>query len=508
MGRRALHAAVLLAATAMAMAGTIGAGAGAASAAAGTAPAQAAEPTLTVTPTALPGREGTVTIEWANIALDGSMAIGQCVPITPERPTAEENCKLLAYVSTSSGSVTATVAATFMSFSGQTISCDAFPGGCAVQIGSYSPVRTDVAVPISFPPAVGVALVPDAPVVIGAPVGVDLSGLAPGAAYDLHACVIGPWATPALERCTPEPLATVTATADGTASATVRLGDVVDSPEMGRQSCRNATCGVGVSLADAPGIRGVAPYAVADAAVTLTPATGLVDGDAVAVAATGLRAGAAYRVRLCSTEVIPYRSESYCGYRAAVPDVVAGPDGTLATTIAVAQQVAQGGGDARTICRAEACSVAVIDVEFGEIGGAAPYVLAPTVLTAAPATGLADGAAVTLSGTSVRASYDGPPVWIFTSGVWGIVQCAAAVADEPTILGVFTHCAGAEGTGPLTVPGSTFATEVTVRQQITPVLGGSVDCAAAAGACVLAIARVEADGGVSLHTSPLTFGGG
>jgi hypothetical protein len=130
------------------------------------------------------------------------------------------------------------------------------------------------------------------------------------------------------------------------------------------------------------------------------------------------------------------------------------------------------------------------------------------VLTAAPATGLADGAAVTLSGTSVRASYDGPPVWIFTSGVWGIVQCAAAVADEPTILGVFTHCAGAEGTGPLAVPGSTFATEVTVRQQITPILGGSVDCAAAAGACVLAIARVEADGGVSLHTSPLTFGSG
>jgi len=89
--------------------------------------------------------------------------------------------------------------------------------------------------------------------------------------------------------------------------------------------------------------------------------------------------------------------------------------------------------------------------------------------------------------------------------VWGVGQCAAAVADDPSILGVFRYCGPAPGRGPLDVPGSTFEADVTVRAQVDPILGDAVDCTAGPGACVLAITRVESDGTVTVHTVPIAF---
>lgn len=103
------------------------------------------------------------------------------------------------------------------------------------------------------------------------------------------------------------------------------------------------------------------------------------------------------------------------------------------------------------------------------------------------------------------ASYDGPPFWIFPStGGWGVGQCDAAVLDEPTILGFFTHCAVAPP-GVADVPASTVELDVAVRAGFTAVLGGQVDCTAAPDACILALARVEQDGSVSVHAALVAF---
>jgi hypothetical protein len=134
-----------------------------------------------------------------------------------------------------------------------------------------------------------------------------------------------------------------------------------------------------------------------------------------------------------------------------------------------------------------------------------PYAMAEGSLAASPSSGLADGDTVTLTGSDLMASYEGPPFWIFPStGGWGIAQCGAAVVDDPTILGVFTHCALAS---PATVhvPGSTASVEVPVASSITSILGQEIDCASAPEACVVIVARIEQDGSVSVHDAPVTF---
>jgi hypothetical protein len=83
-----------------------------------------------------------------------------------------------------------------------------------------------------------------------------------------------------------------------------------------------------------------------------------------------------------------------------------------------------------------------------------------------------------------------------------------AVADDPTLSGVFTHCAAPPPGGPVAVPGSTFTASVEVAATIDRILSGTTDCAAVPGACVLALGRVEQDGSASVPAVPLAFGGG
>jgi hypothetical protein len=67
-----------------------------------------------------------------------------------------------------------------------------------------------------------------------------------------------------------------------------------------------------------------------------------------------------------------------------------------------------------------------------------------------------------------------------------------------------TTCVPAPGTGPIDVPGTTFAVDVEVQAQIDPVLGDPVDCAASPG-CVIALTRIERDGSVTVHMTPIEF---
>ena len=107
-------------------------------------------------------------------------------------------------------------------------------------------------------------------------------------------------------------------------------------------------------------------------------------------------------------------------------------------------------------CRS-GCRVVVTD-EFLPRGGRGPasFAMAEGTLAAAPATGLADGDPITLTGSGLMATYDGPLFWIVETGEWVAAECDAALLDEPTLFGLFTHCASA-GIPPVTVPGSTLS---------------------------------------------------
>jgi hypothetical protein len=124
---------------------------------------------------------------------------------------------------------------------------------------------------------------------------------------------------------------------------------------------------------------------------------------------------------------------------------------------------------------------------------------------AVPATGLADGQTVLVVATDVLPSVDGPPVGIFpSSGRWAVFECGRAIVDDATPLGVISHCAVPPGGGPVPGSGSDLTVEVQAQDTITSIVG-TTDCTSAPDACVIALARVEADGSVSLLTGPLSF---
>ncbi|HEX8803424.1 MAG TPA: neocarzinostatin apoprotein domain-containing protein, partial [Acidimicrobiales bacterium] len=367
-------------------------------------------------------------------------------------------------------------------------------GGVVAGLGRYT------VVPLTL------TVTPEADLVPGEPVTARLVAAVPGASYELRLCASYP---SDLTYCEPDPAPPViVADATGTATGTVVPTVSVDTPSTGRWICQRQGCSVAAVEAGTDTIVATAPYTVALAAVVLTPAAGLVDGQEIRVDVGGLEPGAAYRLLLCSRNYMWFTLDP----QACDPDAgtsggsafVAGADGRGTAVIGAAQRIAPGGIEPATlVCHPDVCAVAVVDDAAKAVVGWTGYGMAEATLTATPDTGLHDGDTTRLSGTGVMSSYTGPPVWIFTSGIWGVGQCAADIVDDPSIVGVFSRCVVPPGAGPLAVPGSTFAIDVTVAATIDPVLGGPVDCTAGAGACVLAIVRPEADGTITVHAVPI-----
>ena len=237
------------------------------------------------------------------------------------------------------------------------------------------------------------------------------------------------------------------------------------------------------------------------ARTAVAPDSGLLDGQGVTVSATGLEPGVGYRAVVCD----PYDDDQQvCAEPGPEAPTEAAADGTISVEAAAAQRFDNPWLGHR-YCRDE-CSIGLAPDDPYYSTLYVPYALAEGSLAASPSAGLADGDTVTLTGADLMSTYAGPAFWIFPStGGWGVGQCDAAVLDEPTILGFFTHCAAAPP-GVADVAGSTVDVDVTVRAGFTAILGEQVDCAASADACVLVLARAEQDGSVSLHATPVAFG--
>jgi hypothetical protein len=261
-------------------------------------------------------------------------------------------------------------------------------------------------------------------------------------------------------------------------------------------------CIVGVATPSVGELLASAPYTFGGPrTVTLSQSTGLLDDEVVEVTASSLLPDTEYRLSPCGPW--PGASGSTVCEQGTGVLATSSPTGTLTASAPVAQNFAF--GLSQYVVCSEGCTIGIRQAATGFHEGEAAYDLADAVLTATPATGLTDGQQVTLEGTDLMAAYSGPPLWIFpVTGQWGVGQCDAGIVDQTTVLGVFQHC-GAVPTGPVQVPGSTLSTPVTVAAELTTFLGDTVDCTATADTCVLALARIELDGSVTVHTTPIAL---
>lgn len=244
---------------------------------------------------------------------------------------------------------------------------------------------------------------------------------------------------------------------------------------------------------------------VSFARATLAPSsTGLLDGQAITLTVTGLLPDTAHRAVRCGATTTSEPISRYCEPWSSAPVTVTDDQGNLVFEWTAAQRL---GSDSTSpqYCR-DGCTIELGPDIPGVPRVRVPYAMAEATLSASPASGLSDGDTVTVTASDLMASYAGPPFWFFpATGGWGVAQCANDVVDEPTIFGFFTHCAAA-GPGAVDVPGSTAAVEIPAAAAFTSILGADVDCAATPESCVLALARVEQDGSVSIHTTPISFG--
>jgi hypothetical protein len=241
---------------------------------------------------------------------------------------------------------------------------------------------------------------------------------------------------------------------------------------------------------------------------TLSQADELIDGQELTLSATNLVPGATYQLVYCADHLDG--DPLWCQYRYELPpeEFVASEagDATLAVT---ALQVAPKYANRGMYCRQQ-CAFGLIEKATDDVVAYAPYAMSAGALTATPDEGLSNGQPVAAATDGVQPTYDGGQRWIFTAGQWALAQCGAGVLEDPAShVGVFANCAIPPGGGVVTVPATgVLDAGVEAMGSVTPVLGGEpIDCTAEAGACVLALVRVETDFSLSLVTTPLTFGG-
>jgi hypothetical protein len=229
--------------------------------------------------------------------------------------------------------------------------------------------------------------------------------------------------------------------------------------------------------------------------LAVTPTTDLLEGQVVSATASGLAPGW-YRVDPCASTSVGDCAETG-------PQVLVGEDGTLEVDVPVSPRLTAGGRHVycRTQCLLGLSSAAEVRYLW-HVG----YAMAEGSLTVSPGAGLSDGQTVDVAGERLMPTYAGPPLPPFPTGTWSLTQCDRGVLDEPSLLGVFAHCAAAPLTRPVTVDEPELHTTFAVQATITRIQGGTTDCAAAPGACVVGLVRLEQDGSLSHHLQPIRFG--
>jgi hypothetical protein len=234
--------------------------------------------------------------------------------------------------------------------------------------------------------------------------------------------------------------------------------------------------------------------------MVLTPSSDLVDRQDLAVDASGLDPGTYAVVHCLGDEQAGF--QPLCEDPATAPHITVSADERFTGTFPAVQRFTSEDG------RHWRCMVdCVLGLwRDGHLYVAAIYQMSFGEFSVSPSQGLVDGQSITVTGTKLMASYDGPPVWIFPTGLWGVVQCGFDVfsPDGPTLVSVFEHCQSPPSGGLVNVPGSDLVMSIQVRSQVHSIIGGNVaDCTQ--GTCVILLGRLEQDGTVSTHTAFINF---
>lgn len=233
--------------------------------------------------------------------------------------------------------------------------------------------------------------------------------------------------------------------------------------------------------------------------LSLTPSTGLHDGDAIAVSAGGLSPNTPYRLAHC----VPGAGSVAARCEKPLPAMVTSDaNGNISANVPALQRFTTGAFYSLKTCVTSSCSIAVID-NTGAVQAEQPYTLATPTASASPNTGLHDGDTVTVNGSDLEPTYSAPT--LLPSGGWVLLVCGKAMGTKPGLLDVFNDCGVPSGGGPVNVPGTTSSTAVQVPATLTTVAGGTIDCTASPGACVIGLGRWEQDATVTTAFTPLNF---
>jgi hypothetical protein len=345
---------------------------------------------------------------------------------------------------------------------------------------------------ISFGPTVA-GMLPPNPIPDGVEVGLYVRG-GPAGTLQVHQCALPLGATLSDSRCSDVGDRFVV-DESGQGSGLV-VPHAVLAPATGGATvdCRTDACAfVAFDAAGEIAVRWTPLVFTPPSVVTLTPSSGLLEGTTMTLAIDNLSRSTLHDVWLCATLLCDSQQT-----------IATGADGTLHATLTASQRI-DGSGDLHAYCRAN-CEILVVSYGPSRRLLRVPYALAEGALVASPDTGLGEGQTVQVTGTDLMPTYAGPPLWIFPTGGWSVTECDAAVVDDATLGGVLTHCSAAPVTRGVSVDGSTLDTTIDVQGTIARILGGTTDCTAAPGTCVVGLVRLEQDGSVSTHLEPIAFG--
>ena len=368
------------------------------------------------------------------------------------------------------------------------------PTGCALVLAGASggdPVAASLG--ISFGPT-RVAVDPATGVPDGATVDVALTGAADGVdVVTFSQCLLPSAATQPATRCAGTSPTHVDEWGSASLDLEARAAIVVENGQP-PVDCRTHPGGCGFVVFDGAGRRlGEAPIDFAPPpAVTLSPSSGLLDGQAMTLAADNLVPGGSYLVQHC----LAFACDTG-------QTVSAAAGGTLSLPVPALQRFTAGGRS--VVCRS-ACSVRVLKAGGGAEIGRRPYAMAAGSLTVTPDTGLTDGQQVQVTGSDLMVGYGGPPIFGFPTGGWTLTQCDRALLGQLNLGGALTHCSTAPPTLAVGVTSPSYTATLEAPATITKILGGTTDCAASAGACVVGLVRFEQDGSFSAHLVPVSFG--
>ena len=82
---------------------------------------------------------------------------------------------------------------------------------------------------------------------------------------------------------------------------------------------------------------------------------------------------------------------------------------------------------------------------------------------------------------------------------------AVTVSTKEDLARVLRECSVPPGGGRLDVSAPTSTSTVPVQSSITRIFGGTTDCTASDGACVIGLVRWEQDGTITSAFVPLSF---